>query len=103
MANGDMITGFVLGVAATLAARAALRATEGDNPIARALGRSAATLGEKFQETAAELGEVLEDTVAELQAQSAAQAEARVGEAAAGSVEPEPPTGPAGGGDPARS
>jgi hypothetical protein len=72
MASSNLFTGFVLGVAATLAARELLkRLPEDGTPLTRGLARGAATLSEKLQETAAELGEVVEDTVAELQAEVA--------------------------------
>jgi hypothetical protein len=72
MANSNLFTGFVLGVAATLVAREVLKKLpENGTPLTRGLARGAVTLGEKFQEAAAELGEVVEDTVAELQAEAA--------------------------------
>ncbi len=88
MANGELVTGFVLGVAATLAYKALTQSDRSNvNPVARGVSRAGVMLAEKFREAAAELGEVIEDTAAELHAASSANADARLDEDT-GTVDP---------------
>lgn len=76
MAQAGFTKGFVIGVAVGVVAPLAITAIAvGARPLARALRRSGALIGDKARETAAEFAEIAEDMMAEARAEQHARFE----------------------------
>ena len=78
MAQGSFTKGFVVGLAVGVVAPLAITAIAvGTRPLARALRRGGAMLGDKAREAAAEFSEIAEDMMAEARAEQHARFEQR--------------------------